>query len=163
MWKNHNEVADYAFFHVILSVMKVLNYFAQFAGSQSTSTMLSTLLDWHLKSLTHQLSDKPFLALNETFIFCIWLNFTWHIRWDTLIFTLRSTSNKKKRDQHCYFCQLCSRIEFFVNSDNNLFILHVSPVDEGWNALFAVLNFGVLKRIQTPHSLMNFILGFRSR
>ena len=27
-----------------------------------------------------------------------------------------------------------------------------SPVDEGWNST-AVLNFGVLKRIQTPHSL----------
>ena len=38
-----------------------------------------------------------------------------------------------------------------------------SPVDEVWNTLTAVLNFGVLKRIQTPHSLLNFILGFRSR
>ena len=34
----------------------------------------------------------------------------------------------------------------------------ISPVD-----YFAVLNFGFLKRIQTPHSLLNFILGFRSR
>ena len=39
----------------------------------------------------------------------------------------------------------------------------ISPVDEVWNILFAVLNFGVLKRIQTPHSLLNFILGFQSR
>ena len=38
-----------------------------------------------------------------------------------------------------------------------------SPVDEVWNTLTAVLNFGVLKRIQTPHSLLNFILGFLSR
>ena len=39
----------------------------------------------------------------------------------------------------------------------------LSPVDEVWNTLTAVLNFGVLKRIQTPHSLLNFILGFLSR
>ena len=38
-----------------------------------------------------------------------------------------------------------------------------SLVDEVWNTLTAVLNFGVLKRIQTPHSLFNFILGFQSR
>ena len=38
-----------------------------------------------------------------------------------------------------------------------------SPVDEVWKDYFAVLNFGFLKRIQTPHSLLNFILGFRSR
>ena len=38
--------------------------------------------------------------------------------------------------------------------------IRVSPVDEVWNTLTAVLNFGVLKRIQTPRSLLNFILGF---
>ena len=32
-----------------------------------------------------------------------------------------------------------------------------------WNTPSAVLNFGVLKRIQTPHSLLNFFWGFRSR
>ena len=40
---------------------------------------------------------------------------------------------------------------------------HCSPVDEGWKTLTSVLNFGVLKRIQTKHSLLNFILGFLSR
>ena len=39
----------------------------------------------------------------------------------------------------------------------------LSLVDEVWNTLTAVLDFGVLKRIQAPHSLLNFILGFRSR
>ena len=43
------------------------------------------------------------------------------------------------------------------------FLSKSSPVDEVWNTLTAVLNFGVLKRIQTPHSLLNFILGFWSR
>ena len=38
-----------------------------------------------------------------------------------------------------------------------------SPVDKGWYQLTAVLNFGVLKRIQTPLSLFNFILGFWRR
>ena len=36
-----------------------------------------------------------------------------------------------------------------------------SPVDEVWNTLTTVLNFGILKR--TPHSLLNFILGFQSK
>ena len=40
---------------------------------------------------------------------------------------------------------------------------HNSPVDEGWNTLTAVFIFSVLKRIQTPHSLFIFILGFLSR
>ena len=44
-----------------------------------------------------------------------------------------------------------------------LVVEYTSPVDEVWNTLTAVLNFGVLKRIQTPHSLLNFILGFLSR
>ena len=38
-----------------------------------------------------------------------------------------------------------------------------SPVDKGWYQLTAVLNFGVLKRIQTSLSLFNFILGFWRR
>ena len=44
-----------------------------------------------------------------------------------------------------------------------LTLAEASPVEEVWNTLTAVLNFGVLKRIQTPHSLLNFIVGFRSR
>ena len=43
----------------------------------------------------------------------------------------------------------------------NFETLHQSH--EGWITLTAVLHFGVLRRIQTPHSLLNFILGFRSR
>ena len=41
--------------------------------------------------------------------------------------------------------------------------VQASPGDEVWKSYLAVLNFGVLKRIQTPHSLLNFILGFQSR
>ena len=38
-----------------------------------------------------------------------------------------------------------------------------SLVDERLKTLTAVLNFGVLKRNQTPQSLLNFILEFQSR
>ena len=37
-----------------------------------------------------------------------------------------------------------------------------SPVDEGWNTPTAVLNFGVLKIIQTPE-FIELYLGFQSR
>ena len=47
--------------------------------------------------------------------------------------------------------------------NKNIWVILGSPVDEVWKHYFAVLNFGFLKRIQTPHSLLNFILGFQSR
>ena len=43
------------------------------------------------------------------------------------------------------------------------FCAYFSLVDEGWQRRTAVINFGVLKRIQTPHSLLNFIVGFWGR
>ena len=39
---------------------------------------------------------------------------------------------------------------------------HPCLVDKDWYQLTAVLNFGVLKRIWNPHSLLNFILGFQA-
>ena len=79
------------------------------------------------------------------------------------IFHSRTQSLAKLQGLRLSYFPLLSSFQLIESSCNKGHVFRFSPVDEVWNTLTAVLNFGVLKRIQTPHSLLNFILGFRSR